>query len=55
VLTYKGKQYKWDPKAQSTGQGEVVSAPSMAVGSRSMGPTNVELNPNGTYKKAPVN
>ena len=55
LLTYKGKQYKWDLDAQSTGQGEVVSAPSMAVGSRSMGPTNVELNPNGTYNRAPVN
>ena len=55
LLTYKGKQYKWDLNAQSTGQGEVVSAPSMAVGSRSMGPTNVELHPNGTYNRAPVN
>ena len=55
LLTYKGKQYKWDLDAQSTGQGEVVSAPSLAVGSRSMGPTNVELNPNGTYNRAPVN
>jgi hypothetical protein len=55
LITYKGKQYKWDSNAQSTGQGEVVSAPSMAVGSRSMGPTNVELNPNGTYNRAPVN
>jgi hypothetical protein len=55
ILTYKGKQYKWDPQSQATGQGEVVSAPSMAVGSRSMGPTNVELNPNGTYTKAAIN
>jgi len=55
ILTYKGKQYKWDPQSQATGQGEVVSAPSMAVGSRSMGPTKLELNPNGTYTKAGVN
>ena len=55
ILTYKGKQYKWNSDAQATGQGEVVSAPSMAVGSRSMGPTKVELNPNGTYTRAPVN
>jgi hypothetical protein len=55
ILTYKGKQYKWDINAQATGQGEVVSAPSMAVGSRSMGPTKVELNPNGTYTRAGVN
>ena len=55
ILTYKGKQYKWNSDAQATGQGEVVSAPSMAVGSRSMSPTKVELNPNGTYTKVPVN
>jgi len=55
TLTYKGKQYKWNSDAQATGQGEVVTAPSMAVGSRSMGSTKVELNPNGTYTKVPAN
>ena len=55
TLTYKGKQYKWNSDAQATGQGEVVTAPSMAVGSRSMGSTKVELNPNGTYTRAPAN
>jgi hypothetical protein len=55
ILTYKGKQYKWNSDAQATGQGEVVTAPSMAVGSRSMGSTKVELNPNGTYTRAPAN
>ena len=55
ILTYKGKQYKWNSDAQATGQGEVVTAPSMAVGSRSMGSTKVELNPNGTYTKVPAN
>ena len=54
ILTYNGKQYKWNSQSQATGQGEVVSAPSMAVGSRSMGPTKVELNPNGTYTKAAI-
>jgi LysM repeat protein len=51
ILTYNGKQYKWNPQGQATGKGTVVSAPSMAVGSRSMGPTNVELNADGTYTK----
>jgi hypothetical protein len=55
ILTYKGKQYKWNSDAQATGQGEVVTAPSIAVGSRSMGSTKVELNPNGTYTRAPAN
>jgi len=55
TLTYKGKQYKWNSDARATGQGEVVTAPSMAVGSRSMGSTKVELNPNGTYTRAPAN
>ena len=55
TLTYKGKQYKWNSDARATGQGEVVTAPSMAVGSRSMGSTKVELNPNGTYTKVPAN
>jgi hypothetical protein len=55
ILTYKGKQYKWNSDAQATGQGEVVTAPSMAVGSRSMGSTKVELNPNGTYTRVPAN
>jgi hypothetical protein len=55
ILTYKGKQYKWNSDAQATGQGEVVTAPSIAVGSRSMVSTKVELNPNGTYTRAPAN
>ena len=55
TLTYKGKQYKWNSDAQATGQGEVVTAPSIAVGSRSMGSTKVELNPNGTYTRVPAN
>jgi len=55
LLTYKGKQYKWNSDAQATGQGEVVSAPAMSIRSRSMFPTKVELNPNGTYTRASVN
>lgn len=51
ILTHAGKQYTWNPQAQVSGQGTVVSAPSMAVGSRSMGLTNVELNADGTFTK----
>ena len=51
VLTYNGKQYKWDPNAQSTGQGEFVWAPFTAVGIRGYGTTVVELNSKGTFTK----
>ena len=57
ILTYAGKQYTWNPQAQVSGQGTVVSAPSMAVGSRNMGSTNVELNADGTFtatKRSPA-
>lgn len=50
TLTYNGKQYKWkNDGSQPTGQGVVVTAPGLAVNSRTMLPINVELHPDGTY------